>query len=286
MKQSGIILLMLLCTAPVVAQAEKLDSLLTDVLGDDKKLYRLLNPSSVYIYSGIAYDNKTLYAGRELGDNMHTVNGNVYIVHSRGFYIGASGTWYSGLDPAYNATVLSAGIIKPLNKSRNMSLRASYSRFIFSSTDSVTNSFLNNNLGVGLTMRNKYIGGRLTFNALFGKDLGMNFEPALFGNVILAMFGTFNKIFLAPEISAFFGSETIEYESSGSAIDPQSLSYSTTDKYGLLNTKVTLPICIYLGNFDVELSYSINIPTTRAYSVSNPVSTYFSLSIGFLLPLN
>lgn len=285
MKQSGIILLLFLLGVPVVAQSNRLDSLLLDVLGDDKRIDRLLNPPSVYLYGAITCDTKTFYAGRELGDNMYTINGNAYLMHSRGFYIGASGAWYKGLDPAYNATVVTAGIMKALNKKKNLSFRASYSRYFYYKADSLSDNVLNNNLGVGLTLRNKWIGGRLSFNSLFGNEFGMNMSSDIFGNITLTRFGSSGKIFLAPELSLFFGSETIEYESEGSMIDPLDSSYTTTDKYGLLNTRIDLPICVYAGDFDIEFSYSVNIPATKENNAVYPMSSFFSVSIGYILPL-
>jgi hypothetical protein len=286
MKQVAILLFLLLCGLPVRAQSDRLDSLLVDVLGNDRTINRLLDPPSVYLYSGITADNKTFYAGRELGDNMHTVNGNIYLMHSAGFYAGVSGTWYSDLDPAYNATVVTAGIIKPLNKKRNLSFRTSYSRYFYYETDSATNNILNNNIGVGLTLRNKWIGGRLSFNALFGDEFGMNLSPEVFSNITIARFGISGKLFLAPEASLFVGSETIEYESGGSSIDPSGTSYTTTDKYGILNTQIYLPLCIYVGDFDIEIGYSLNVPTTQDNTIKYPMSSFLSFSIGYLLPLN
>jgi len=278
--------LMLFCGLQVSAQSDRIDSLLLNVLGDDKDISRLLDPPSFYLYSGAICDSKTFYAGRELGDNMYTINGSTYLMHSRGYYIGASGSWYPDLNPAYNATVLSAGIIKPLNKAKSLIFRASYSRYFFNDSDSVSDSDIKNNIGIGLTLRNKWIGGRLSLNTLFGKEFGMNLSPEIFSNITIARFGTSGKLFLAPEVSLFIGSETIEYESTGSSVDPSVTSYTTTDKYGLLNTQIYLPVSVYMGDFDFEFGYSVNIPTTMDTSQSYPISSFLSFSIGYLLPLN
>ena len=286
MKRFFLQILILSCGFKSYAQPDRIDSLLLNVLGDDKDIIRLLDPPSFYLYNGALCDSKTFYAGRESGDNLYTINGSTYLMHSRGYYIGASGAWYPKLNPSYNATVLSAGIIKPLNKKKSLSFRASYSRYFFNNTDSLSDNVLNNNIGVGLTLRNKWIGGRLSFNALFGSEYGINLSPEVFSNITIARLGTSGKLFLAPEVSLFIGSETIEYESSVSSIDPSGTSYTTTDKYGLLNTRIYLPVCVYVGDFDFELGYSFNIPTTQDKSVTYPVSSFLSFSVGYLLPLN
>ena len=140
-------------------------------------------------------------------------------------------------------------------------------------------------MGTGLTLRNSWIGGYLWFNAMFGKEFGMNLSPDIFANITLVRFGSSSKLFLAPEISLFLGSETIEYQSEGSIVDPGSAAIHTSDKYGLLNTQASMQVCVYAGNFDVELGYSLNFPTTQDQGMSYPMTSYFSFSFGYLLPL-
>ena len=286
MKKIAIYLLLFLCGLPLFSQYDRVDSLLIDVFGNDKSLSNLYGQTQArsYLYSGIICDSKTLYAGRELGSEMFTVNGSIYWLHSAGFYVGASGSWYSELDPGYNSTVVTAGIRKPLGRKKNLSLGVSYSRYFFNVSDSIEIVF-NNSVGAGLTLRNSWIGGHLWFNAMFGREFGMNLSPDIFANITLARFGSSGKLFLAPEISLFLGSETIEYQSEGSVVDPGSPATDTSDKYGLLNTQASMQVCIYAGNFDVELGYSWNFPTTQVQSMSYPMTSFFSFSFGYLLPL-
>jgi len=288
MKRGTILIMLLLWGFPALSQYDRIDSLLLDMFGNDKALNHLFDQPSAssYIYSGINCDSKTFYAGRELGDNMYSLNGNLYMFHSGGLYFGASGSWYSDLDPGYNSTLVTAGMRKPLNKKKNLSFRASYSRFFFNTADSATEIVFNNNLGAGLLLRNNFIGGRLSFNLLFGKEIGMNLTPSIFSNITLVRFGGFGKFFLAPELSLFIGSETIEYENGSSIIDPLDSPSSVTKKYGLLNTQVYIPVSVYAGNFDIEFGYSVNFPMAQDKIFTYPVSSFFSFSIGYLLPLN
>lgn len=286
MKKTAIQLLFILCGLPLFAQYDRIDSLIIDVFGDDKSfssLYGQSQPRS-YLYSGIICDSKTLYAGRELGDRMYTVNGSVYWLHSFGFFAGVSGSWYSEIDPGYNSTVVTAGIRKSIGRKKNLSIGVSYDRYFFNVSDS-TEIVFNNSVGTGLTLRNSWIGGHLWFSALFGNEFGMNLTPDIFANFTLVRFGSSGKLFLAPEISLFLGSETVEYQSGGSIIDPGSTVINTSEKYGLLNTQASMQVCVYAGNFDVELGYSWNFPTTQVQSISYPMTSYFSFSFGYLLPL-
>jgi hypothetical protein len=289
MKPVYAFILLLFNGLSVWSQTDRLDSLLNDVLGDDREIMKFINPPSsyCYLYGGIAGDNKTYYAGREFGGDIYSAYGNLYFFHSKGIFIGASGSWYSELDPAYNTTILSAGINTPLNVKKSLLFKASYSKYLYHNSDSDTGSAYTNNLSTTLSLRNNWIGGRLSVNILFGEDFGMNIIPGIFSRITLVKFGKYNRIKLEPEVSAFFGSETIEYEivTGGHNPDSQS-SYATEDAYSLLNIIFTIPVCIYLGDFDFELGYSVNMPATQDEYVSYPVSSFFSFSIGYLLPLN
>ena len=286
MKQVVIIILMLLSALNVKGQTNRIDSLLLDLFNDDKTFNRLVSPAKLFLYSGFNYDDRAFYAGRELGDHMHVVTGNVYLFHTNGFYAGASGLWYNQLHPSYTATVAVAGFRKPLNKKHTLTGRISYNRYFFNLPDSVISGVNLNSVGAGLTWRNSKAGARVSFNAMFGNDFGMNLTSALFANLNLVHFGETGRLCLAPEVSAFFGSETIGDESTGTAGDPLSATLSTTDKYGLLNTQAYIPLCLYAGDFSFEFGYSVNIPFTQDSNADYPISSFFSFSIGLLLPLD
>ncbi len=284
-------ILILMCGFRAFTQTDRLDSLLNDVLGDDRELMRFINPPSsyCYLYSGIISDSKTFYAGREIGDNMYSMNGSIYFFHSKGFYVGTSGLWYSQLDPGYSTTIVSVGLYKALNQKKSIALRTSYSRYFYNSGDSETDNIFNNNLGISISIRNSWIGTRQSFNFLFGQDFGMNFAPDFFLRIPIVRFGKFNRIRIEPEASLLFGSEYVEYtvtdnlNSQQSGMQPSS---TTNEGYGLLNVQFYIPVCIYLGDFDIELGFSVNIPNSQDKSVEYPVSSYFSISLGYLLPLN
>lgn len=269
------------------AQTDRLDSLLNDVVWGDKAMMRLLDPPSAYcyLYGGVAGESKTMYAGRELEDNMIAMNGNLYFFHSSGFFAGATGTWYGEPGEGYSTTIATAGINTPLNTKKSLNFRASYSRYFYVETDSSDENPFTNNLGAGISLRNKWIGGRLSLNLLFGQDFGMNLTPAIFSRLPVVRFGKYNKIQLEPELSLFIGSETVELEKVSGQQGTQT-TIASDDAYGLLNTQFYLPVCLYIGDFDLELGYSLNIPTTRDENITYPVSSYFSFSIGYLLPLN
>ena len=268
------------------AQTDRIDSLLNDLFSDDKEIMRLLDKQPVLhlLYTGIDYQNRTFYAGREIGDHMFTLNYNVSYLNSKGISIGASGSWYSDLVPAYNSTILYAGIYKPVNKIKNLYFRATYNRYLFNKPDTAIEYPFKNNISTGFSLRNKWVGAKINTNLLFGQDFGMNFSASIYSKIRIVRFGLYNDVTFSPEVLCFIASETVELESSGS-LSPGTGDIQTTDVYGLLNTQLYLPLYIALGNFDICVSYSVNLPTSKDDNLDYPVRSSFGISLGYFLPV-
>ncbi len=290
MKRALIQFLMLMFCLTACSQSDKLDSLLTDVLGEDYALIydKEYIPTFHTLYTGMSSSCKTLYAGREIGDNMFNMHGYVYYFSSKGFFIGASGSWYSEFDPRYSHTLLSVGINKFFGKKNNFIFKTYYSQYFQYKPDPDVAYDFNNTINVGISYRNKWIGTRISSNLLFGHDIGFNVSLGIFSRIPVIRFGKYNKIQLEPEISAYIASETIEYVNSGSVNSqlPDSQPINTTDVYGLLNTQLYLPACFYIGNFNFELSWSVNLPRSQDETITYPVSSFFSIFLGYIFPLN
>jgi len=285
------LILMLMSGLPVWSQTDRLDSLLSELLGNDKEMMKLLDPPSVYcyFYGGFAGDDKTFYAESENNDNIYGINGNIYLLHSKGFFAGASSLWFNQSDPVYSTTIATAGYLRALNRKKSLTFRASYNRYFFNRPDSVPDYSFRNNIGTGFTFKNKWIGGRLSMNLMFGPGFGINLAPSVFSRIALVRFGDYNKLQIEPEVSLSIGSETVEYTGTGDlsvTFSGSQLSPATEDVFGLLNMQFFIPVCLYIGNFDFELGYLLNIPATRDESISYPVSSFFTISLGYLLPLN
>ncbi len=283
--------LLMLLALPSWPQDERIDSLLNEVFGSEEAMMKMLNPSLSFwcIYGGASADNKTFYAGREIGDGMYSLRGNVYLFHSRGFFVGASGLWYSQLKPAYRTTILSAGISAPLNQKKSLIFRTFYSRYFYNDPEAEAESIFKNNLGAALSVRNQWIGARVSCNLLFGKEFGANFTTGVFSNVPLLRFGDYNSLNLRSEALLLIGSETVEYETQADLGGQQQDSQTaiiTDDHYGLLNTQLYLPLCLYIGNLDLELAYVLNFPFSIDKNTELSISSYFSFSVGYMLPLN
>lgn len=275
------IIVFLMSGISAFAQTDKIDSLLNDLVYNDTD--PLIMPEKPvkfdFLYVGANYSSNSFYAGREIGSNMFNVTGNLFYYSSSGLFIGTSGYWYDQLMPSYRNTILSAGFSKTIDKKRLLTFRTSYSRFIYYKPDSGSYYPYKNNFNLGLSFRKNWIGVRIGGNLLFGDESKVNILTALYSRFTLIKLSKYNKIYTSPEISAFFTTETV---STGQNTDQTS---NIKDVFGLLNTQIHVPLGISVNNFDFEFSYSVNLPATLDPTISYPVNTFYSLSIGYMLPI-
>ena len=264
----------------VFSQADKLDSLLNDLIFNDT-VYDYLSRSVVkydFIYSGIGFKSNTFYAGRDYGSDIYNTSGYIYYYHNKGIYLGASGMMYEGLTPFLNTVALSAGFYKTIDKNKLFTFKISYNRYFYFQTDTSIEYSFKNNTNLGLSFKKNWFGARIYTGLSFGKESRFNVSSVLYSRINVIKLGKYNRIYTMPEISAYFGSETIETLNESQMINIK-------DVYGLLNTQFYLPLTISVGNFEIELAYTINFPVSQDDNVTYPVSSLFSASVGYLLPI-
>lgn len=280
-----IVIAFLMSGITAFGQTDKIDSLLNDLVYNDSD--PLIMPEKPvkfdFLYVGANYSSNSFYAGREIGSDMFNVSGNIFYYNSNGLFIGASGSWFDQLTPSYSNTTLSAGFSKSLDKKKLFTFRTSYSRFIYYKPDSGSYYPYENNFNLGLSFRKNWISVRVGGNLLFGEESRVNFSTALYSRFTIVKLGKYNKIYTAPEVSAFFTTETVSTTKSNSLNADQTTDYE--DVFGLLNTQIYVPLGLSVGNFDFEFSYSLNLPLTQDANISYPAKNYYSVSIGYMLPI-
>lgn len=269
-------------------QTDRIDSLLMDVMGNEMKTVTTTDTTNNFmaLYAGVNYDSKSFYAGREIGDNMYNMNGYLFFFHSKGYFLGTSGSWYSQFDPGYSSTILMGGYYKYLNRKKSLSFRTTYTRYFYYQPDPELNYNYNNSISAGFTLKNKWVGGRFSTRLLFGNDVGIDLSPSIYSRINLYKINTFDYIQFEPEISMLVSTETIAYETSGNSgrLSGTESDVTTKDVYGLLNTQLYLPVTITWRDFDLELGYTVNMPTTQDKTIDYPVSGFFSVSFGYMIP--
>lgn len=268
----------------------RLDSLLNEVFFDDDDLSYLfgLKKNFQFLYWRSSFDSRTFFAGREIGTQQHNLSGQLYYLHSKGFYAGVSGAWYSQLQPGYRTTILTAGYSKGLKKMDFFRYRLSYDYFFFNNDDPEFDPLYNSGLNAGISLKSKSLGTRFDAYFLLGDDVGTTLSWDAFAYVNLVRLGSYDQIRLEPEVSLYFGSELVEYQLNEVIIDPVTnigYDYYYEDAFGLMNVQLQLPLNIKYKQFDFEAAWIYNVPQTMGDGISYDKSSFFRFSLGYILSL-
>lgn len=269
-------------------QSESLDSLIYEIFFGDDELNRILNKKENFhfLYFRSSYSTKTFYAGREIGTDQYNLIGQLYYLHSKGFYAGVSGAWYSQLDPRYRTTTLSIGYSRGLKKTNILGYRTSFNVFFFNIPAPDFDPDYNCSVNTGLTLRNNWLGTRLDGSLLLGKETGIQFFWSTYARVRLLRLNKLDKIQLEPQFGLFLGPEVVAEENSTTPeeyLDMVPVNYRNI--FGLLNTQVEIPLTISWKSFDFEFSWIRNFPHSLDKTVSYPQNNYFEFGIGYVLNL-
>ncbi len=258
------------------------DAYLFDQNDEFDKIFDMVS-NFQFLYTSVNYSNKTYFAGRDLGIDQFNVAPQIFYLNSNGLMVGVSGAIYSGLIPKWNTTELSIGYSHNLAKVDNLSYRTTYGRYFFSKNDSITPSF-NNSVGLGLSYRKQSFGTRLDGAILFGKETSVQVTAEAYYEISLVKIGKYDKLYLKPEVSAYFGNEeTLLLKTVG--IRNRQIQYYG-NSYGWMNTEFSLPIMLSYKNFDLEAAYNINFPRALGQNSQLKRVSTFNLSIGYILSLN
>jgi len=260
-------------------QSEKIDSLIYDLFFDSDQSTSSFTPKKNYhfLYLRTNYGTKTFYAGREIGLNQGNLLGQLYYFHSKGFFTGISGAWFSEMDPGYRITSLSAGISKSLRSSGLFHYRMSFNYFLFNGEDYKPD--YNSSLNAGGTLKGKWLGTRIDGAFLLGNETGFQLYSNTYLRLNLIRLNRLDRIQTEPSLGLFWGSETL-YELAENAEFP--LVYK--DSFGLLNMQVEIPLQLTWKSFDLELSWIKNFPQSSG-SFDYPSSSFFEIALGYFISL-
>lgn len=289
MKKLSLILSFILCYGLAQAHSyeSKSDSLLDDFLNEmltekETDINKLIDMPTHFhfLYFSSMYSPKTMYAGREIGDNISNYSGMLYYFISNGLYMGVSGSYYQEFDPHYQSTIATIGLSKGKNSFR---YRTSYGRYFYHIPDfkpSYSNVF-----SAGFSFIKKPFGLRGDYSLLFGEETDSKISTSAYWDFTLWKNSKHNSISLEPQVYCYFGTETIETEI---IIDEDLELYFTDEEkaFGLMNTALSLPLSISMGNFIFEAEYIYNITRSLDPAFDYDNSHNFTFSLGYIISLN
>ncbi len=271
-------------------QESKLDSVLDAILFEDEDLLKLIyeDVNTQFLFTGINYNSKSLYAGRSIGVDQFDITGQVHYFHSSGFNFGLAGVAYSGFEPKYNTTVLSAGYFHKFKNAPPLSIRASYSRYFFEEVDSVESSSFNSSLSFGSSFTKKHFGSSASITFLIGDEFSNQIDASIWGSFNLLKFGYSNKLSFEPEVSVYFGNQTAIYGQFGTDYASY-LFYLLNQEYevfGLMNTEITIPLTLSIKNLDLDLGYYLDLPRALGDEPKIDPIGYWGIGISYLFDLS
>jgi hypothetical protein len=298
MRTTLTILTMLIFSIPALSQEKSLDKILDEFLFgaesndsildaltvNDMDLNELIN--SIYNYKFIyvrsEFENKTFFSGQDLGIKQYNITGQVYYQGSKGLNIGVGGIMYSQFDPRYNTTIVTAGYNNRIRKVKGLNIRALYSRYIFAKVDSVEENAFNSSADLGFTYQWKVIGSSIDISALMGNETSAQFNWDIFADVPVIKFGLYNKLKFEPQISFYFGNETVVVNKYINL--PRFSGEVATQKknFGLMNTMLRIPISFTTRSIDISAGYNFNFPRIPGSNVKQVNTSFFNLSVGYI----
>ena len=283
-----LLFLSLILQAELKSQESDLDSLLDVILFEDEELISLLKGKTNFhfLYFRTHFENQSYFSGRDIGIEQYNYSANASYFHSRGFNAGAGSIWYSQFNPKLYASYISLGYSGRFDKQGDFRYRATYNRYFYSKVDSIDSHAFNNAFSAGTTLDKGFIGSRLDFAILTGDAFAGQISWDLYGDITLIKLGTFDRIKFEPEISLFFGKEIVAYYQLGGMGQNQEYEWVEDTEFGLLNTAIRFPITIDYKNFDLEFGYNLNLPNSMLTGEKLPITTYFHISLGYIIGLN
>jgi hypothetical protein len=298
MRKTITILTILFFSIPAFSQEEKLDrildeflfgttindSLLESLTVNDLDLNDLINTMYKYgfIYARTEFENKTFFSGQDIGIRQYNITGQVYYQGPKGLNIGIAGVMYSQFEPKYNTTILTAGYNNRIRGVKGLSVRGLYNRYFFAKVDSVKENAFNSSVDLGLTYQYKILGSSVDVSALMGNENTIAVNWDIYGDIPLKKFGINNQISFEPQISFYFGTETVVVNTYVN-LPRFSGEISTSRKsFGLMNTTFRIPISLNIRNLDISAGYNFNIPFIPGSSNQPDNTSFFNLSLGYI----
>ncbi len=301
MKNIRAVIIMLLISLPVFSQKETVDvlldeylfgksvqdSLLEAYLSNEADINDLLNAitNSSYIYVRSEFENKTYFSGQDLGIKQYNIVNQAFYQGAKGLNIGVSGILYSGFKPKYNTTIASIGYNKRISSINGLSLKAAYNRFFFADIDSIAENSFNSSINLGAAYQLKNIGTSVDFSFLMGNDPSAQFSWDLFSDLTIMKIGLFNRLKFSPEISFYFGNETVVTSAYLNLRRFLAVEYSEKSTFGLMNTVIRVPLSLTYKNLDLRAGYNFNLPRIPGTDIKPEKTSFFNLSVGYLFGL-
>ncbi|MGA9269200.1 MAG: hypothetical protein WBV45_01170 [Lutimonas sp.] len=272
--------------AQVPDKGDELDMLLDELFFNEQQFVDDILDSFVpynFIYVNLSFENNTYFTGRDPGVDQFNLVPQLSYYHSSGFNASVSGIYYEEYTPHWDFTSVYLGYFKNIGKNQSFGFEGGYTRYFYSDGwDVFTNAL---NLGIGLRNKKRTLGTKLSGTFLFGTDEAFQLISRTYGRILIARRENF-VLKLRPQLNFIIAQQTIELERLDPDTNDPTGEFEYDDVFGLLNTQINLPIALATRSWDFEVGYDINFPNPVESEPSLDPTSYFHISIGYLIDLN
>jgi hypothetical protein len=249
------------------------------------------------------YTSSILNAGRDYGFKQYGFSSGISYYHKSGIYVDGLGYWNSETQPNYYLTTFSAGYIGSILK--KWSYLVSYDHLFYNKSAEVSLEYpLTNAVNFSSYYDLKYLSAGFDYSFLFGSESAHRIRPNIAGVIRTNKIGFIDRITFMPGASMLFGNSTILttsvnkilvrqiidrmglrrfqqlYKYNREQVEEIILETSSNDVFGLMNYSFSLPIYIYMGNFILMTSYTLNKPVALPGEfIDLDPNSYFGVSL-------
>ncbi len=291
MKKFFLILTLSFIAVNSYAQTEEeldteIDAIIDELIAEEVDIVDYIDQLSKQhlIYISLEYNNKTYFLGRDLNIDQFSLSPQLLYQHHSGFYLGVSGAFYSEFDPKWDLTTAVAGYTNSFGKHDNFTYDLSYSRYIFS--DSESRDFENSlDASFSIETNNQLLGISAGVSYFFGDEQGFQNNFEIYSSIDLFKINKKHQISLNPQLSFILGNENIDT----SRIDDLIIDLPIIDRivnefetYALRNTQLSIPLNIEINDFDLEFGYNFNFPNALAFERNLENTSFFNIGLSYI----
>ena len=227
-----------------------------------------------FLYASISYDEQAYFSGRDFDIDQFGLAPSLTYLSSGGTYLFAGGAYYSELDPQWDLFALGAGQFWSLGTKKQWSVSASYTHsFLGDDSEELNTHRLSSSVSYKLDPLQLNVAG----GYLFGAEPSYYLSTSVSYDATLAKIGTFELTF-EPSLYLLFSQQNV--------IEQVSLfRFSESSVFDRVNSQFEIPLSIDNNAVDITLGYVLNFPNNIFEDEDLSASGYFSISLGWLIPL-
>ena len=227
-----------------------------------------------FLYASISYDEQAYFSGRDFDIDQFGLAPSLSYLSIGGTYLFAGGSYYSELDPLWDLFALGAGQFWSLGIEKQWSVSASYTySYLGEDSEGLNNHRLSSSVSYKLNPLQLNVAG----GYLFGAEPSYYLSTSVSYKTNLSQIGAFELNF-EPNLYLLFSQQTTLEQVSF-------FQFTESAVFDRVNSHLELPFTLDNNTLDITLSYTRNFPNNLFEDEDLSSSGYFSISLGWLIPL-